>query len=60
MLFRRMEHLLEIDVGFTNHAHILPPKLDECRCFWSGKFGFGQGKVREMSGNFAFYNLWEP
>ena len=55
-----MEHLLEIGVCFTNHAHILPTVPDKCPCFWSGKFGFGQGKVREISGNFASYNLWEP
>ena len=52
-----IEHLLEIGVCFTNHAHILPTKLDKCWCF------FGQGNldlVREMSGNFAFDNLWDP
>ena len=59
-LFKYMKHLLEICDCFTNYAHILPTKLDKCCCFWSGKFGFGQGKVREISGNFAFYNLWEP
>ena len=55
-----MENLLENHVCFTNHTHRLPTKLDKCRYSGSGKFGFGQGKVREMSGNFAFYNLWEP
>ena len=47
MLYMHIEHLLEIGVCFTNHAHILPTKLDKCRCF------FGQGNldlVREMSG----------
>ena len=44
MLYMHIEHLLEIGVCFTNHAHILPTKLDKCRCFlvreiwiWSGK-----------------------
>ena len=59
-LYRHIENLLENHLCFTNHTHRLPTKLDKCRYFWSGKFGFGQGKVREMSGNFAFYNLWEP
>ena len=59
-VYRHMENLLEIHVCFTNHTHRLPSKLDKCQYFGSGKFGFGQGKVREMSGNFAFYNLWEP
>ena len=52
-----MEHLLEIGVFITDHAHILHTKLGKCQCF------FGQGNldlVREISGNFAFYNLWEP
>ena len=47
-----MRNLLEICVCFTNHAQRLPTKLDKCGYFGSGKFGFGQGKVREMSGNF--------
>ena len=59
-VYRHIENMLEIHVCFTNHAHLLPTKLDKCRYFGSGKFGFSQGKVREMSGNFAFYNLWEP
>ena len=50
----------EIHICFTYHTHRLPTKVDKCRYFGSGKFGFGQGKVREMSGNFAFHNLWEP
>ena len=25
-----------------------------------GNLKFGQGKVSEKSGNFAFYDLWEP
>ena len=45
---------------FTNLSHRLPRKLDKCWYFGSGKFEFGQWKVREKSGNFTFYNLWEP
>ena len=45
MLYRHMEHLLEISVCFPNHVFILPTMLDKCGCFWSGKFGF----VREKS-----------
>ena len=55
-----MENLLEIHICFTNHTRRLPTKVDKCRYFGSGKFGFGQEKVMEMSGNFAFHNLWEP
>ena len=55
-----MKNLLEIHICFTNHTHRLPTKVDKCRYFGSGKFGFVQGKVREMSGNLAFHNLWEP
>ena len=28
--------------------------------FGQGNLKFGQGKVSEKSGNFIFYNLWEP
>ena len=41
-----MEHLLEIDICFTNHAQTLPPKLDKCRCFGQGNLDL----VREKSG----------
>ena len=67
--FRRKENKLYQQYRWTfawnccliaNHAQRLPTKLDKCRYFGSGKFEFGQRKFREKSGNFTFYNLWEP
>ena len=55
-----MENLLEIHVCFTNQAHRLPTNLTNADILGQGNLAFGQRKVREMSGNFAFYNLWEP
>ena len=54
------KQLLEFACLFTNCFHRIPTKLDKCWYFGSGKFEFGQWKVREKSGNFTFYNLWEP
>ena len=36
-VYRHIENMLEIHVCFTNHAHLLPTKLDKCRYFGSGK-----------------------
>ena len=45
---------------FINHARRLPTNFKKCQFLGSGKFELGQWKVREKSGNFTFYNLWEP
>ena len=34
--------------------------LEKAAGFGLGNLKFGQGKVSEKSGNFAFNDLWEP
>ena len=60
MLYRHMEHLLGLVFVSLIMLIYYPQSLTNVVIFRSGKFEFGQGKVREMSGNFAFRILWEP
>ena len=37
-----------------------PQSLENTAAFGQRNLEFGQGKVSEKSGNFTFYDLWEP